>query len=193
MNSRHSAPDIRRAVFLDRDGVINHDTGYLWRVEDFVFTEGIFEFCRLAVSYGYHLIVVTNQAGIGRGYYNEQDFLRLTRWMCERFAREQAPLTDVYYCPYHARHGLGAYRHDSFDRKPNPGMLLKAARRHRIALSQSLLVGDKESDMEAAYNAGIPERYLIADRCEAAHGERYATHRVRSLGELTALLRGDPR
>lgn len=179
----------RPAVFLDRDGVINHDIGYLWRIDDVVFKEGIFEFCRTAVSRGYRLVVVTNQAGIGRGFFSEDDFHRLTRWMRQRFEDEAAPLTDVYYCPYHAQHGVGVYQRDSFDRKPHPGMLLKAARSHGIALGASLMVGDKESDLEAGYNAGIPQRCLILEDTEAPPFSHFATHTAVSIRALVPLLR----
>ena len=179
--------DFQRALFLDRDGVINHDTGYLWRISDFVFKDGIFDLCRLAVAHRYRLIVVTNQAGIGRGLYSEGDFHRLTAWMRRRFELEAAPLTAVYYCPFHGQQGIGIYRKDSFDRKPNPGMLLKAARDHAIALAYSAIVGDKESDMEAGYRAGVPKRYLLHEQ-EPPVASVLATRTVNSLAALSRLL-----
>jgi D-glycero-D-manno-heptose 1,7-bisphosphate phosphatase len=151
-----SAP--ARALFLDRDGIVNRDDGYTSRTEDFEFIEGIFDLCRAAQRLGYLLIVVTNQAGIGRGYYSEQDFLTLTAWMCARFEAEGAPITEVFFCPDHPEHGIGPYKKDSFDRKPNPGMLLRAAGKYRIALQDSIMVGDKDSDMQAAEQAGINVR-----------------------------------
>lgn len=150
-----------RALFLDRDGVINHDAGYTSKIGDFHFIDGIFELCREAKRQGYLIIVVTNQAGIGRGYYTEQDFLVLTDWMKKRFEEEAAPITDVYFCPYHAVHGIGEYKQESFDRKPNPGMLLKAAEKYQIDLSQSIMIGDKESDIEAAGNAGVGTKVIF--------------------------------
>ena len=106
-----------RALFLDRDGVINHDAGYTSSVENFRFIDGIFNLCRAARQLGYLLIVVTNQAGIGRGYYSEEDFLTLTEWMCDHFKLEGAPIADVFYCPFHPEYGVGDYKKDSFDRK----------------------------------------------------------------------------
>jgi D-glycero-D-manno-heptose 1,7-bisphosphate phosphatase len=181
----------RRALFLDRDGVINHDTGYLWRVRDFVFKDGIFDICRLAIARRYRLIVVTNQAGIGRGLYSERDFQRLTAWMRSRFEQEAAPMTDVYYCPYHQQHGLGPYRRESFDRKPNPGMILKAALAHDIDLAGSAIIGDKESDMEAGYRAGIPQRYLLHEGQEPQTSV-FATCTVNSLTALKRLWEHEP-
>lgn len=150
------------ALFLDRDGVINHDSGYTSNTKDFKFIDGIFDLCRAAEKAGYLLIVVTNQAGIGRGYYSEKDFFALTDWMRNRFEEENAPLTDVFHCPYHPKHGVGDYKKDSFDRKPNPGMLLRAAEKHGLDLGRSIMIGDKDSDMQAASKAvvGIRCHYL---------------------------------
>lgn len=178
-----------RALFLDRDGVINHDSGYTSRVEDFVFIDGIFDLCRAAKQLGYLLIVVTNQAGIGRGYYSERDFFALTDWMSRRFEEEGAPLTEVFHCPYHPEHGVGDYKRESFDRKPNPGMLLRAADRHGIDLPNSVMIGDKDSDMQAARSAGVGVRchYLAAGE-EEDELSGAATHNIRSLQEGVLLL-----
>ncbi len=178
----------RRALFLDRDGVINHDSGYVCRVEEFVFIEGIFELCRAAIECGYLLIVVTNQAGIARGYYTEEDFLRLTDWMRDRFAQEHAPIAEVYYCPTHPEHGKGNYLTESFDRKPNPGMLLRAAGQFRISLTDSAMLGDKESDMEAAKRAGLSLRILLRTSSTLSREGTAATHVVCSLAEAGSLL-----
>lgn len=148
-----------RALFLDRDGVINHDSGYTSNAENFRFIDGLFDLCRAARRSGYLLIVVTNQAGIGRGYYSEQDFFTLTEWMRERFEAEGVPITDAFHCPYHPEHGIGRYKKDSFDRKPNPGMLLRAAKKHGLDLKCSIMIGDKDSDMQAASKAGVG--YLV--------------------------------
>lgn len=145
----------KRALFLDRDGVINIDTGYVHRQEQFVFIDGIFEVCRYAKVLDYLIIVVTNQAGIGRGYYTERDFATLTNWMREQFISKNAPIDRVYYCPYHPDHGVGDYKRESWDRKPNPGMFEKAIRELNIAATESVMIGDKESDVQAALKAGI--------------------------------------
>jgi D-glycero-D-manno-heptose 1,7-bisphosphate phosphatase len=150
------------ALFLDRDGVINLDNGYTHRAEDFVFIDGIFALCRHALAQGFALIVVTNQAGIARGMYSEADFLRLTAWMHDRFAAEGAPLTKVYWCPFHAAAGRGVYKRESDWRKPNPGMLLQAHADFGIALAASVLVGDKASDIQAGQRAGVGTNLLFA-------------------------------
>jgi D-glycero-D-manno-heptose 1,7-bisphosphate phosphatase len=149
------------ALFLDRDGVINVDHGYVHRIEDFDFIPGVFSLVRHGRQLGYRIIVVTNQAGIGRGYYSEAQFLHLTAWMKSRFQAEGASLDAVYHCPHHPEHGIGAFRQDSPDRKPRPGMLLRAAKDCQLDLVRSVLVGDRVSDIEAAVAAGVPHRFLF--------------------------------
>lgn len=146
---------MNKAVFLDRDGIINVDGHYVHKIEDFQFMDGIFDFCRAAKEKGYLLIVVTNQSGIARGYYTEEDFHCLTDWMCKQFESEGAPIDRVYYCPYHEEKGVGAYKKDSYDRKPNPGMIFKAKDALNIDLQASIVLGDKASDTDAGRNAGI--------------------------------------
>jgi D-glycero-D-manno-heptose 1,7-bisphosphate phosphatase len=177
------------ALFLDRDGVINVDRGYVHRVEDFVFVPGIFDLARCAVQeLGWRLIVATNQSGIGRGYFDEAAFQALTAWMCERFRAEGAPITRVYHCPYHPEAGIGAYRQDHPWRKPQPGMILQAAKDFALDLPHSALVGDKPDDMEAAAAAGVG--WPI--RLDPAGGPVALPARVvvRNLAEAQAVLRG---
>jgi D-glycero-D-manno-heptose 1,7-bisphosphate phosphatase len=143
------------ALFLDRDGVINVDRNYVWRIEEFEFLSGIFELCRTAQEVGLIPIVVTNQAGIGRGYYTERDFEALTEWMLGEFRTRGIGIRRVYHCPYHPTAGIGEYRRDSFDRKPSPGMILRARNDFDIDLSRSVLVGDKDSDIDAGRAAGV--------------------------------------
>ena len=146
---------MNRAIFLDRDGVINEDLGYVYKPQEFRFIDGIFEFCGIAQELGYLLIIITNQAGIGRGYCTEEDFHNLNRWMLAEFMKHGVDITATYHCPYHPEHGVGIYKCDSFDRKPNPGMILKARDKFDIDLSRSLLIGDKDTDIEAGRRAGI--------------------------------------
>jgi D-glycero-D-manno-heptose 1,7-bisphosphate phosphatase len=145
----------RPALFLDRDGVINIDHAYVCKPENFEFVDGIFELCRSAKQHGFLIFVVTNQAGIGRGYYTEQDFLKLTEWMHGIFNAEGANIDQVYYCPTHPEHGIGKYKVASVCRKPSPGMILQAADEFDVDLSKSILVGDKEKDIQAGIAAGV--------------------------------------
>lgn len=151
----------RKALFLDRDGVINIEKNYVHRIGDFEFMEGIFELLSFAQSKNYLLIVITNQAGIARGYYSEDDFRLLNNWMVEQFKEKGINIDRVYYCPFHPTHGTGNYKKDSNFRKPAPGMILQASEELEIDLSRSVLVGDKESDIEAGIKAGIPKNILL--------------------------------
>jgi len=146
---------LKKALFLDRDGVINEDTGYVHTPEAFVFRNGVFEFLRAVQDRGYLLVIVTNQAGIAKGYYTEEDFLSLTAWMKDEFALERIELTGVYYCPNHPEGVLPQYACVSDCRKPAPGMILKATAELNIDLTTSAILGDKGEDMEAGRRAGV--------------------------------------
>lgn len=137
---------MNKALFLDRDGIINIDTRYLHKAEDVVFVDGIFELCRIAQEKGYLIIVVTNQAGIAKGYFTEDDVNVFHKWMTERFAEKDIVITAFYYSPYHKDGAVERYRRDSDCRKPKPGMFLKAAREYDIEIAASIMVGDKDSD-----------------------------------------------
>ena len=149
------------ALFLDRDGVINEDTHYLYRAEDVRWVEGIVPLCRTAQELGYKLIVVTNQAGIGKGLYTAAQFDDLMEWMRAELARDGVSLDAVYHCPYHPEHGLGEFKREHEDRKPGPGMLLRAAREHDLDLPASVMVGDRCSDVGAANAAGLRQAFLL--------------------------------
>jgi len=169
-----------RAAFLDRDGVINVDSGYVHRVADFQFIPGVLSACRSLYIAGYKLIVVTNQAGIAHGYYDERTFEETTGWMSERFREAGAPLTGVYYCPHHPCARVASFRRECGCRKPEPGMITQAVREHQIDVTNSFLVGDKESDLLAAERAGISSRYLVRTAGRAVE-------RSDSSGELESL------
>lgn len=157
---------MNRAIFLDRDGVINEDESYLYKPEDIRFVEGIFDFCRVAQNKGYLLIVVTNQSGIARGYYTEDDLLRLNDWMCTRFKDQGILINGIYFCPYHPEKGIGQYKKDSYDRKPNPGMIFKARDDFDLDLQNSIVIGDRDSDMAAGRKAGVGRLLLLPGKYE---------------------------
>ena len=165
----------RPALFLDRDGVVNIEKNYLHKVEDFEFIDDIFALCKKYQTLGYLIVVVTNQSGIARGYYSEEDFSLLTRWMVDVFDRENIHITDVYHCPHHPDiSGTCSCR------KPEPGMLLAAAEKYNIDLENSLLVGDSERDITAAHRAGLKETYLFSPDAKSTK----ATKIIRALKEL---------
>lgn len=146
---------MNKALFLDRDGVINVDRVHLFRKEEFEFTRGIFDLCRKYSDTGYIILVITNQAGIAKGIYTEEDFMDLTAWMISRFREKGIKISKVYFCPHHPD-----FSGHCECRKPEPGMILKAINEFNLDISQCELIGDKETDLEAGRRAGIPESNL---------------------------------
>ncbi len=146
----------RPALFLDRDGVLNEDRGYVSRWEDFAWIPGARETVAAFNRAGWIVVVVTNQSGIGRGYYTEDDMRALHRRMSEELAKTGGRIDGFYHAPHHPDAKLDAYRHpDPPDRKPNPGMILRACADFAVDTSASLMIGDKPSDIAAAERAGI--------------------------------------
>ncbi|HEY3695711.1 HAD family hydrolase [Phenylobacterium sp.] len=146
----------RPALFLDRDGVLNEDHGYVHRWEDFHWIPGAMAAVRAFNQAGWLVFVVTNQSGIGRGYYSEAEMHALHARMRQALAGEGARIDAFYYCPQHPDATLAAYRHpDPPDRKPNPGMLLRALAEWPVDRARSVMVGDKPADLEAALRAGV--------------------------------------
>jgi len=150
----------QKALFLDRDGVINEDAGYVYRREDFVFKDGIFEALRKFAQAGYALVVVTNQSGIGRGYYTLEQFDELCRFMLSEFEKRGVKIEKIYFCP-HAPEALCDCR------KPEPGMLLRAANELNINLARSIMIGDKDSDVQAGQSAGVGVNLKLGDRLKS--------------------------
>ncbi|MGA8938970.1 MAG: HAD family hydrolase [Acidobacteriaceae bacterium] len=173
-----------KALFLDRDGVINEEVGYLHAPEQVRWVEGIFELCRAAVGMGYKLVVVTNQSGIARGLYTEAQFEALMEWMRGEFVKQGLGLDAVYFCPFHPE-GLGKYRQEHGDRKPGAGMLKRAAKELGVELGWSVMVGDRCSDVAAARAAGLRQVFLLAGtETEGCEGEGREYHAVKTLHEV---------
>jgi D-glycero-D-manno-heptose 1,7-bisphosphate phosphatase len=136
----------RKAIFLDRDGVVNEDTAYPHKPEHIKFKDGIFKFCKAAIQKGYIIVIVTNQAGVAKGHFSESDVQFLHKWMHNKFQEQGIEISGFYYCPYHKDALIPEYKEDSFFRKPNPGMILKASEELGININKSVIVGDKPSD-----------------------------------------------
>jgi len=175
------------ALFLDRDGIINHDDGYVSRIEDFRFVDGIMQLGRCAQRLGFELIVVTNQSGLARGLYDVADVVALHTWMLSQFANEGVMIRAIYYSPYHPEGTVERYRRESSCRKPGPGMLKQAATEHGLDLARSVMVGDKTTDLRAAHAAGLPRAYWMCSRepfIEAPLLDGCEVVRVTSLSEV---------
>lgn len=164
-----------KALFLDRDGVVNVEKNYLHKIEDFELLDGIIEVCQHYEALGYLIIIVTNQSGISRGYYTENDFKHLSEWMIDYFKSLGVTITHIYHCPHH----------ENIDgacecRKPEPGMFLEAQKDFDIDMKNSVMIGDNERDIQAAVRAGVTTNILLS----AEATESNANKIVRSLKEL---------
>jgi D-glycero-D-manno-heptose 1,7-bisphosphate phosphatase len=145
----------QRGLILDRDGVVNEDSGYLHRIEECRFVEGIFELTAAFAQRRFTIVIASNQSGIGRGYFTQTDFERLMDWIKAEFSRRGVTIAGVYYCPDHPTEGVGRYRRANPWRKPAPGMLLQAAQDLDLDLARSWTVGDRMTDIEAGRAAGV--------------------------------------
>ena len=149
-----------KALFLDRDGVINVDYGYVHSVEKLKFVAGIFELCKVAQRLNYKIIIVTNQSGIARGYYTERTFISFMKEIKSMFADLSININGFYFCPHHPNVGNSYYKKDCFCRKPQPGMLLKAISEHCLDPNLCALVGDHPTDMSAGILAKVKKLFL---------------------------------
>jgi D-glycero-D-manno-heptose 1,7-bisphosphate phosphatase len=146
----------RRALFLDRDGVINVDHGYVSTRERFEFMPGALDAIRFATQAGWHVFIVTNQSGVARGYYEEAHVQELLAWLGDEVRRVGGTIDDARYCPFHEEGTIDAYRQRSDWRKPEPGMLLDLMRAWELDPARCMMVGDQPTDMQAAAAAGVP-------------------------------------
>ena len=186
-------PERRPAAFIDRDGVINAERHYVHRIEDFHVLPGVYDGLRALARAGFVLVVVTNQAGIAKGLYDEAAFERLTDHMQALMAAEGIALEAVYHCPHHPAGSVAAYAVECDCRKPAPGMLLQAAREHRLDLARSVMIGDKPSDTQAGRAAGVALTVLV----ESGHvlpddAAAHADHRCANLQEAAAWIAARP-
>jgi len=151
-----SKPKTPKALFLDRDGVINKDYGYVYEIEKFEFNRDIFNLIKLFADRGYLIFIVTNQSGIGRGYYSLKDFLNLTKYMLSEFEKNGIKIERVEYCPHLPESNCNC-------RKPKTGMIERILKDYSINLDASWLIGDKQSDIDLAKNAKIKNKIAIGN------------------------------
>lgn len=166
MTDSSALPPPRPIAFFDRDGVLNRDTGYVHRSDAFEWIEGVFETMAALKQAGYRVVVVTNQSGVARGFYTEADVRKLHDWMAEQIVAHGGMIDAFYYCPYHPEAPDPSYRQDHPDRKPRPGMILKALERFPADLSASFLIGDQPTDVQAAQAAGIRGHMFTGGRLD---------------------------
>ena len=150
-----------KVLFLDRDGVINKDLNYVHKKDDFYFKYGIFKLLKKALEKNYEIIIITNQSGIGRGFYSEEDFWDLMSWVQKIFLKKKILIKKIYFCPHHPTHAIGKYKKVCKCRKPNSLLFEKAKKEFNIDMQKSIMIGDKESDLEAAEKAGVSKLILL--------------------------------
>jgi len=171
-----------KIIFLDRDGVINKEVGYLHKSKDFEFIDGVFEACQYFQTLGYQLIIVTNQSGIARGYYQEENFHTLTKWMLKQFANQGINILDVFFCPHGPESTCEC-------RKPQPGMLFSARDKFDIDMENSWMIGDKEADISAANAAGIINTVLVKSGHNIDERSSKAKYILKSINESIQIIK----
>ena len=154
------------AIFFDRDGVLNVDVGYLYKIEDFQWIDGAIEAIKYYNDKDYYVFVITNQSGVARGFYTEIDIHKLHNWMNQELAKYGAHIDEFFYCPHHVKGIIKEYSFDCECRKPKIGMIKKAVDKYDVQLDSSLLIGDKDSDIECAENAGIKGLKFNAEKLD---------------------------
>ena len=173
------------AIFLDRDGTINVDHGYVSEIDDFQFIDGAIKAMQELKKMGFALVVVTNQSGIARGKFTEDQFMQLTEWMDWSLADRDVDLDGIYFCPHHPEAGRGDYRQDCDCRKPKPGMLLDAQKFLHIDMAASYMVGDSLKDILAGQAAGVGTTVLVrTGKPITEEGEKRADWVIDGLAQL---------
>ena len=170
-----------KAVFLDRDGVLNHENEYLHRIEDFKFIDGAIEALSYLQSKNFSLFIITNQSGIGRGYYSLKDYKTLTRWMLKELLKHKINILKVEYCPHVSDDNCSC-------RKPRTGMIDSIMKSWHIDIKNSWLVGDKESDIQCAINAGIKNTIQVKTGHKFVAKKSKAKYVFKSLKEIKRVI-----
>ena len=188
-STRIKGKRMKKAIFLDRDGTLNIDYGYVHEIDNFKFIDGAIDALRELKKMGYMLVLVTNQSGIARGYFSEEQFLQLTEWMDWSLAEQDVDLDGIYYCPHHPE-GKGEYKEDCDCRKPKSGMLLQAIKELKIDPTQSIMVGDKVEDLKAGIGAKVKMNVLVrTGKPVTEEGERVADYVLDSIVDLPRILK----
>lgn len=152
---------MNKAVFLDRDGTLNKEINYLYKPKDFIFISCVIEAIKIFHELNYIVIVITNQAGVARGYYTEEDVEKLHKYIDDLLEAKNTYIDAYYYCPHHPEGTINKYKINCKCRKPNIGMIERAVKDFDIDLSKSIIIGDKEIDVQTGKNAGIGKCVLV--------------------------------
>jgi len=170
-----------KVLFLDRDGVINEDIGYLHKINQNRFIDSIFDICLYFQSKGYKIVVITNQSGIGRKLFSLKDFEKFNTWMLSEFRKRDIEILDVLFCPHSPEDNCGC-------RKPLPGMFHRAIKKYNVNISQSWLIGDSERDITAALSSGIENTVLLNEEQNTQPVSSKAKYIIKSLSEIMNLI-----
>ena len=173
----------KKTIFLDRDGVINKDVQYLYKIDDFEFIDGIFDACIYFQNLGYQIIIITNQSGISRGYYTESDYQKVTQWMLSQFEKNNIDILDIFHCPHGPNSTCDC-------RKPNPGMFIEAKAKHNTDMTKSWMIGDKEVDVIAANSVGIDNTILVRSGHKINETKSNAKFIINSIQQAKQLITG---
>ena len=173
---------LNKTIFLDRDGVINKDVNYLYKIKECEFIDGIFEACIYFQNIGFKIVIITNQSGIARGYFNENDYQILTNWITLQFNKKSIKLLEIFHCP----HGPDS---KCSCRKPRPGMLIEAQHKYNIDMTNSWLIGDREDDILAANNAGINNTVLVRSGHKINEDISNAKHILDSISDCVKVIK----
>lgn len=177
---------MNRALFLDRDGVINIDHGYTHKIDDFSLLDGVVEGLQAIAHLKYKIFIITNQSGIARGLFGVEDFHSFMDHLLKALAINDIKISDYFFCPHHIEGTIPVYTENCSCRKPEPGMIYDAQKKYNLDLSKSILIGDKETDIMAGQNAGIATNILIGQPGESKTSK--ATMVARNLIEASAMI-----
>lgn len=173
---------MQKVIFLDRDGVINIEKDYLYKIEDFEFVDGVFDSLQYLQGLGYKLVIITNQSGIGRGYYTLAQYTQLTNWMKKEFEKNGIDIFEVFCCPHAPTEKCNC-------RKPNIGMIEKTAQLLEIDYKKSWLIGDKDSDIQTAYNANITNTIQVRSGHKFEEKSSKAKYILNSLKDVPTIIK----
>jgi len=178
----HACGETIKVLFLDRDGVINEDIGYLHEINKNVFIKNIFSVCKFFKNKGFEIVIITNQSGIGRGYFSEEDFQEFNSWMLKEFKKRGITILDVFYCPHKPETNCSC-------RKPKPGMFFKAKEKYNIDMKKSWIIGDSIRDIESATKAGVSNSVLLDVEDSQIEVKFQDTYRINSLEEIKGIFK----